>query len=119
MPEYVSAIELTVNGESIDDFKSVEEEEVEHNKEVNLANKTGYVGVTPRYKVAVDYVIPKDSPEFDFTGVSDGTLLLDYGNGKRIQFSGVTVLKVGATSYDGEKEATRKVTLMATDRDEA
>ncbi|MBI5234734.1 MAG: hypothetical protein HY886_00585 [Deltaproteobacteria bacterium] len=118
MSEYVARVRLEVNGNNIDDFKSVEEEEVELHKEVNLMNKTGVVGVTPRYKVNVDYVVPKDSEEFDFTEVKDGTLTIDYDNGKRIQFAGVTVLKIGSTSYDGEKEATRKIALMATGRTE-
>ncbi|OGQ60741.1 MAG: hypothetical protein A3J24_06420 [Deltaproteobacteria bacterium RIFCSPLOWO2_02_FULL_53_8] len=112
--EYVSLVKLEVNGKNIDDFKSVEEEEIELNKEVNLMHKTGSVGVTQRYKVNVDYVVPKDSPEFDFAAVKDGTLTIDYDNGTRIQFTGVTVLKIGATSFDGEKEATRKISFMAT-----
>ena len=114
MPEYVARVRFEINGKDIEDFKTVEEEEVELNKEVNLMNKTGNVGVTPRYKINVDYVVPKDSEEFDFGKVKDGTLTIDYENGKRIQYAGVTVLKIGATSYDGEKEATRKISFMAT-----
>lgn len=114
MSEYIARVLLEINGISIEDFKTVEEEEVELNKEVNLMNKTGSVGVTPRYKINVDYVVPKDSPEFDFTAVKDGTLTIDCENNKRIQYSGVTTLKIGATSYDGEKEATRKISFMAT-----
>lgn len=114
MEEYIARVLLEINGKSIEDFKTVEEEEVELNKEVNLMNKTGSVGVTPRYKINVDYVVPKNSPEFDFTKVKDGTLTIDPENGVRRQYAGVTVLKIGATNYDGEKEATRKISFMAT-----
>jgi len=116
MSEYVARVRLEINGKNIDDFKTVEVEEVEFNKEVNLMNKTGSVGVTPRHKINVDYVVPKDSEEFDFASVKDGTLTIDYDNGTRVSYKGVTVLKIGATSYDGEKEATRKISLMATDK---
>lgn len=118
MSEYVSTVLLEINGKSITDFKAVEEEEVEMAKEVNLMNKTGSVGVTPRYKVNVDYVVPKDSEEFDFSGVKDGTLTIDFGNGRRRQYMGVRTLKIGATAYDGEKEAVRKITFMATGRED-
>lgn len=118
MSEYVSRVLLEVNGQAITDFKSVEEEEVEHAKEVNLMNKTGHVNVTPRYKVNLDYIVPKDAEEFDFAAVENGTLTIEKENGKRVQFTGVTRLKIGATSYDGEKEATRKISFMATDRTE-
>ncbi|MBI5562488.1 MAG: hypothetical protein HY894_06525 [Deltaproteobacteria bacterium] len=114
MPEYIARVLLEINGKNIDDFKSVEVEEVELSKEVNLMNKTGNVSVTPRHKINVDYAVPKDSEEFDFTKVKDGTLTIDCENGKRIQYAGVSILKIGATSYDGEKEATRKISFMAT-----
>lgn len=119
MSEYVSRINLEVNGESIEDFKSVEEEEVELAKEINLMNKTGFTSVTPRYKVVVDYMIPSDTDEFDFNSLKGGTLTVDRKNGTRIQFAGVTTLKIGATSYDGEKGAEKKITLQATGRTEA
>lgn len=116
MSEYVSRVLLEVNGQSIEDFKQVEEDEVELAKEVNLMNTTGVVGVTPRRRVSVDYVIPKDKAEFDFGSVKDGTLTIDLDNGTRIQYTGVTTLKIGATTYDGEKEAGRKITFSATER---
>jgi len=114
MSEYVAKIQLTINEKEIEDFKSVEEEEVELNKEVNLMNKTGVVRVTPRYKLNLDYVMPQGLEEFDFAKVKDGTLVIFYESGKIIQYAGVTVLKIGATSYDGEKEAVRKISFMAT-----
>lgn len=116
MSEYVSKVLLEVNGQAIEDFKQVEEDEIELAKEVNLMNSTGVVSVTPRRRVSVDYVVPKDKPEFDFTEVKDGTLTIDLDNGTRIVYTGVTTLKIGATTYDGDKEATKKITFSAAER---
>ena len=113
MPEYVSQVLLEVNGQEISDFKTVTEDEVELAKTVKLMNKTGNMGVTPRYGVQVDYVVPSDAPEFDFEGVKNGTLTIDKMNGVRETFTGVRTLKVGSTKYDGENEVVRTITFGA------
>lgn len=114
--EYVSQVLLEVNGQSIDDFQSVTEQEVEIKKEVRLMNKYGVVKVVPKYGLQVDYVVPKDAPEFDFETVNDGTLTIDLQNGVRKKYTGVYTLKVGETKYDGEKEAVRTIELIAMKR---
>jgi len=114
--EYVSQVLLEVNGQSIEDFKSVTEKEVEVRKVVPLMKKIGVVGTRSQYGIDVEYVVPKDAPEFDFDAVADGTLTIDLENGTRKQFSGVYTLKVGETKYDGENEATRTIELVAMKR---
>jgi hypothetical protein len=114
--EYVSRVTLEVNGQSIDDFKTVTEKEFEIHKEIKLMNKTGYAETTPRYGVEVEYVVPKSSPEFDWKSVKDGTLTIDLQNGKRITYTGVYVLKIGNTKYDAENEVVRNIELGATNR---
>jgi hypothetical protein len=114
--EYVSQVLLEVNGQSIEDFKSVTEKEVEVRKVVPLMKKIGVVGTRPQYGIDVEYVVPKDAPEFDFDAVADGTLTIDLENGTRKQYSGVYTLKVGETKYDGENEATRTIELVAMKR---
>lgn len=111
--EYVSQVLLEVNGQEITDFKSVEEKELELHKPVNLMNTTGHIGTQARPGVTVEYVVPKDAPEFDFTQVKGGTLTIDKQNGVRVKYSGVYVLKIGATKYDGENEAVRTIELSA------
>ena len=113
MSEYVSQVLLEVNGQEITDFKSVTEKEVEIAKAVNLMNKTGFTMATARYQVEVEYVVPSDAPEFDFSSVAGGTLTIDKMNGVRETYSGVYTLKIGATKYDGDKEATRTNDLGA------
>jgi len=116
--ELVSLITLEVNGQSITDFKSVTEKEVELRKQVNLMNDTKFIKTTPRYGVQVEYAIPKEG-EVDFTEVEDGTLTVDLQNGKRITFTGVSTLKIGDAKMDGENEVTRNIDFGASGRIEA
>ena len=113
MDEYVSQVLLEVNGQEITDFKAVTEGEVELAKQVKLMNKTGSMGVLPRYGVEVDYVVPADTPEFDFDGVKNGTLTIDKQNGVRETYTGVRTLKIGSTKYDGDNETVRTITFGA------
>ncbi len=114
--EYVSQVLLEVNGKNITDFKSVEEKEFELHKAVNLMNCTGHMTTHPRYGVNLEYVIPFDTPEFDFTKVKGGTITIDYQNGTRIKYTGVYVLKIGSLKHDGDKESTRTIEFSARDR---
>ena len=116
MSEYVSRVLLDVNGQSIEDFKSVEEKEIEKHKQVNLMNKTGHTQVTPRYGVDVEYVVPETDSEYDWDAVSDGRLSIEYMNGKRITYTGVYVLKIGAAKADGENEMVKTIELGAEGR---
>lgn len=116
MSEYVSQVLLEINGMTVDDFASVEEGDFERARPVNLMNKTGHTHVTPRYSLSLDYVIPADAPEFDFNTVDDGRLTIDYQNGTRITYMGVTTTKIGRVTYDGDKEAKRSIEFMATRR---
>lgn len=114
--EFVSQVLLEVDGKSITDFKTVEEREFELHKTVNLMNTTGHIGTKPRYGVNVEYVVPKDAPEFDFTKVKGGKIVIDYQNGTRVNYSGVYVLKIGVLKHDGEKESTKTIEFSAKTR---
>jgi hypothetical protein len=111
--EYVSQVLLEVDGMSIDDFSSVTEKEVEYRKSIQLMNKFGFVGVPRLYGLNVDYVVPKDAPEVDFTEVMNGTLTIDKENGVRVTYTGVYHLKTGDTKYEPGKEATQTIELAA------
>lgn len=111
--EYLSRVVLDVNGVQIDDFKSATDKEVEVHKQVNLMNKTGFMAVTPRHAVDVEYVVPF-SGEFDWVAVKNGRLTLEYENGKRKTYTGVYVLKIGDEKTDGENETVRTIELGAT-----
>lgn len=116
MARYVSRIELEVNGEAISDFSSFTDMTKSRHIQVELMNKTGHAAVTPRYQVSVDYVTPRDSKEFDWSDVSNGTLTIEYENGNRITWGGVFVLDEGDSSFDGTAASTRTITLGAESR---
>ena len=116
MDSYVSKIRLIVNGAEITDFSSVTEKDYELRRPVRLMNKTGIMAVNPQYGVDVDYVIPENVTEFDFNSLEDATLIIEYPNGQLTTYTGVSTLKVGATKYDGDTEATRTIELLATGR---
>ncbi len=116
MGEYVSRVALEINGQLIEDFNSVSENEIETRKPVKLARKRGFVTVIPNYGVKVEYVIPKNTPEFDFESVEGATLTIDFENGRRTVYTGVFHMKTGEAKYDGEKEATKTIELGATGR---
>lgn len=116
MDKYLSTITLIINGEEEDNWKSVEEDTRTVRKTVNLAKKTGVMGVTRRYGFKMDYAIPADEPERDFEGLEEGTVVLDYENGRRVTYTGVTVTEVGGTKFDGENEAVRTITFVADNR---
>jgi hypothetical protein len=116
MSEYVSLVALEVNGVTIDDFASVQEGKVEVGQQVKLMNTTGFCRKIARYTLEVDYVIPSDSTEFDFTTVQNGTLTIDYLNGTRKTYGGVFTMDIGEAKYDGEKETHRMIGLMAVTR---
>lgn len=116
MFEYVSRVALEVNGQTIEDFNSVSEGRYELRKQVRLMNKTGHVNTIARYTAEVEYVIPFDSAEFDFDSVENGTLTIDYLNGKRVTYTGVCTLEVGQAKHDGEKESTKTIQFGAEGR---
>ena len=119
MSEYVSKIELEINGKRIEDFDSVEEPETDIYKSVKLMGKTGHTKVTERFEgLTVDYVIPSDGPAFDFRTVADGTLTIDRLNGVRVTYGGLYTIKVGKVKYDGDNVAKQTIEFSADSRTE-
>lgn len=118
MEEYITSITLEINGEQEDNFTAFEEDERELKRLVKLMNKTGTTKVKGPVKFNLDYVVPKNSPERNFEEIEDGTVTVDYENGKRISFGGVECLKIGKARYDGEKEVVKTIEFAATERTE-
>ena len=114
--EYVSRVFLSINGQEIVDLKAITEKEIEVNKEVRLMNTTGVMLTKPRFGATVEYVVPENVPEYNFAGVRNGTLTIELQNGKRITYTGVYPLKIGAVKYDGANESTRIIDFTATGR---
>lgn len=112
---YVKQVLLEINGQNITDFKSVTEGERELFGTVKLMNGTGHVKKQERPTVKVDYVIPSDTPEFDFTTVKGGTITIDYQNGTRRKYTGVYATKIGEAKFDdGDDGVVKTIEFSAT-----
>lgn len=114
--EYVNRCTLVIDGQNIEDFKTFTENERELARQVKLMHKTGHCSVTQRFGCQVDYVVPLDGEEFDFDTVKDGTLVVEYENGKRKIFTGVRTLKIGEEKVDGDNEVVRTIEFGAEQR---
>ena len=107
---------LSVNGQDISDFKAFTEKTRTLRKSVHLMYKTNAADLTQRYMIDLDYVVPRDVPEFDFEDVTGGTLVIEYDSGEQVRFGGVHCLTVGDGVIDGENELVRKIEFMAETR---
>jgi len=113
---YVAEVSLDINGTEITDFKSVTEGKVELYKQVQLMNKTGHIKLTPRYAGSLDYMVPEDTAEFDFSTVANGRLTIRYQNGKKVTFTGVYVTGLGDRKIDQENETVQTIEWSAEKR---
>lgn len=118
MADYVSRIELLVNGQLIADFKAVAEKPVRRHEAVELMNKTGHRKRTPRYGVTVDYAVPETVP-FDWSsiGSADATLTIVTEGGLRRRYSGLHIIEEGEARYDEDNDCIQTIDLSAESRD--
>lgn len=118
MEGYIASITLEINGAKREDFNAFTEKERVFRKAVNLMNTTGTLKVKGRHLFSIDYVVPADKPEFDFEGLEDGTVTIDYENGRRICFGEATCLSIGEAKFDGDKEVVKTIEFVAGTRTE-
>lgn len=118
MESYITRVTLEINGEREDDFNAFTEKERVLKKAVNLMNTTGTVKVKGRHFFSLDYVVPADKPERNFEEIEDGTVTIDYENGKRISFGEVECLSIGEAKFDGDKEVVKTIEFVAGTRTE-
>lgn len=111
--EYVSEVLLEINGQSITDFKSVTEGERLLYEPVKLMSITGHKKKKERPSCKVEYVVPSDTTEFDFTQVKGGTLTIDYQNGTRKKYTGVYAAKIGELKLDGDGDPVKTIEFSA------
>ena len=111
--EYVRKVSLEINGQEITDFKTVTQGERTLRVPVKLMGKTGFAKITQRPTCSLDYVVPKDNPEFDFDSVEDGTLTIDYENGTRVTYNGVCTEKIGQMKHDEENDLVKEISFIA------
>jgi len=118
MKAYIGSITLEINGNVLEDFNAFTEKERVFKRTVALMNTTGSIKVKPRFGFSLDYVVPADTTEFDFEGVTDGTVTIDYENGTRITFGQVECLSIGEAKFADEKEVVKTIDFVAITRTE-
>ena len=111
--EFVSQVLLEINGKSITDFKSVTEGERELYGAVKLMNSTGHTRKQERPTVKLEYVIPSETPEFDFSEVRGGTITIDYQNGTRRKYTGVYTTKIGEAKFGDDDGVVKSIEFSA------
>jgi hypothetical protein len=111
---------VTLDGVTIDDFKSVSENEIEVGKEIVYATKTGYANVRPKYGFKAEYV-PPQTGAFDWSKARDNdvTATFTYDGGTTATYFGGRLLKKGEGKLDGDNELTYPLDFTATSRDPA
>jgi len=114
----ILTLTLDIDKTSIDDFKSIEEHEVEYGKVVEYMNKTGYAGKTPRFGFTLEYVVPKTGA-FNFSSLryKDAVVTLTYDGGSTTVYRGVRLLKRGAKKLDGDNAVVIPYEFFATAMD--
>ena len=118
MSEGIMKVTLDFDGVMIDDFKSIEEHEVELGKIVEYMNKTGYAKKTPRFGLTLEYVTPKTGAH-DFSPLvdQDGVVTIYYDGGSKATYRGVRLLKRGAIKSDGDNAQVINYEFFAANRD--
>lgn len=118
MEAYITRVILEINGEQEEDFNAFTEKERVFKKTIHLMNTTGTTRVKERLHFSLDYVVPADKPERKFEEIEDGTVTIDYENGKRISFGEVECLSIGEAKFDGDKEVVKTIEFVAGTRTE-
>ncbi len=116
--EFVGEVLLEINGETIDDFTQVDEDDEELHARVKKMTGTGYRGVTAEFGLKITYLVPLNKPEYNFSELKGGQLTIDHLDGRRIKWFGVTILTRGGIKYDKDGDKVREITVMATRRED-
>ncbi len=114
--QYQTRCSLFLDGQEIQDFKTVTEHKVGWNKQVPLMNQTGSALLMPRYGVTLDYVVPVQN-RIDWSTVTNATLIIvDEQSGETRTYTGVCTADEGEAKRDPENEVVQAIELIAEDR---
>ncbi len=114
MDEYIAELDsIEVNGQKITDFKSVTPKGVTFRKTVELMGKTGKAKQRKRYALTIEYVPPSGKPEFDWEALDNGTVVLNYPDGRRGTYSGASCLSTGDAGINGQDAQVKNIEIAA------
>ena len=112
----LSRCDVMHNGTKVEYLKNYTNLEEEYRKEVALMSGVGSIDVVQKHKFSLDYVLPKKGAKLDWSDIEDATFVIRLGD-KSITYSGVDCLSAGEFKLDGENEAVRTITFLATSKD--
>ena len=116
--KYVKRCSVMINNSSVEHMKSFKMLEEVYRTEVQLMNGVGSADGIPTFKFSIDYVIPKSNEKTDWDRIEDAMVIIQrIPTGKRFTYSGVDCLSVGEETMDGQQEAVRTITFLATRKD--
>lgn len=120
MSDYITNATLDFDGIVVDGFRKFEENEFEVGKTVEMARKTGFAKITPRYGFKLEYPVPSvGEPDFSPLIDSDGVVSVFRDGGSKIVFRGCRLLKKNPGGFDGKEENVVTLEFMAAERDPA
>jgi len=117
MSQYVNICSVELNGQDISEYLSTfSDNNTVVAKAVNLMNKTGIAQMTPRYGFSLEVKKPYLG-SIDLDSIINGTATVQYDNGERFLYRGVSILETGDGAVDGETELTYTKLFMATNKE--
>jgi hypothetical protein len=116
----VSRCRIYIDNVEMTDFKNYQANDEVLAERVRLQNFTDYAEVPPEYGLSIDYVIPANKKEFDFSKIDGNTTIrVAKVGGGSTTWSGCKTLTIGGETIDGEKEAVKTVSIFAKGRSES
>ena len=111
----VTRITFEINGVQFKNFTSFTENARVSSRQVFLMNSTTFAPMLVRHSFSLDRtrVIGDD---FEFEGLENATVTVEYEGGERTTFSGVHTIEVGAETADGESDMTSTIEFGASGR---
>lgn len=115
----ISKIEFVINGKKITSFSSFTEKGVKYGEDVPLVEGSVYVELNRQYGFELEYVIPKEGDEVDFTETIEtpANVIIYYAKARKRTYRGVQILEEGDAKATGKDAMTKTISFKASDRD--
>lgn len=97
----ISSCTVVVNGEKITDFSKFKENSIEERQEVDTMEGTDVVEVPAKYGFSLTYM-PNSGADREWLGTTNATVIVQYKGGKKVTFTGCSLLSQEANELDGK-----------------
>jgi len=111
----ITKITFEINGVQFKNFASFTENARVSSRQVFLMNSTTFAPMLVRHTFSLDRTRVTDD-DFEFDGLKNATVTIEYEGGERVTFSGVHVIEVGSETADGENDLVSTIEFGAAAR---